>query len=261
MLTFSSGEMINWVNQFLWPFVRILALISTAPVFNERAITSRVKIGLALFITMLVAPYLPLNSTPIFSVAGVWLLIQQILIGIALGISMQLAFAAIRHAGEMIGLQMGLAFATFFDPAGGPNMPVLARFLNILAMLLFLSFDGHLWLLSLLADSFYTLPVSANPINSYAFLAIARAGGLIFLNGLMLALPIVTLLLTINLSLGLLNRVAPQLSIFVVGFPVTLTIGIMTVGFLIPLLAPFAEHLFSEFFNLLADILTQLPGS
>ncbi|ATA24390.1 flagellar biosynthetic protein FliR [Brenneria goodwinii] len=261
MLTFNSWDMLNWVSQFFWPFVRILALISTAPVFSERSISNRVKIGLALFITLLVAPYLPLNTTPIFSVIGIWVLIQQILIGIALGISMQLAFAAIRHAGELIGLQMGLAFATFFDPTGGPNMQVLARILNILAILLFLSFDGHLWLISLLADSFYTLPISANPLNSHAFLAIARAGGLIFINGLMLALPIVTLLLTINLSLGLLNRVAPQLSIFVVGFPVTLTVGIMTIGLLIPLIAPFAERLFSEVFDLLAEILTQLSAS
>ncbi|PWC17424.1 flagellar biosynthetic protein FliR [Brenneria corticis] len=260
MLTFSSWDMLNWVSQFFWPFVRILALISTAPVFNERSISNRVKIGLALFITLLVAPYLPLNATPIFSVVGIWVLIQQILIGIALGISMQLAFAAIRHAGELIGLQMGLAFATFFDPTGGPNMQVLARFLNILAILLFLTFDGHLWLISLLADSFYTLPISANPLNSGAFLALARAGGLIFINGLMLALPIVTLLLTINLALGFLNRVAPQLSIFVVGFPITLAIGIMTIGLLIPLLPPFAERLFGEVFDLLADILTQLPS-
>ncbi|MFC3395200.1 flagellar biosynthetic protein FliR [Brenneria rubrifaciens] len=261
MLTFNSAEIVNWVNQFFWPFVRILALISTAPVFSERAIGNRVKIGLALLVTLLIAPYLPLNATPIFSAAGIWILIQQILIGVALGFSMQLAFAAIRMAGEFIGLQMGLAFATFFDPTGGPNMQVLSRFLNILAILLFLSFDGHLWLISLVADSFYTLPVSSNPINSHAFLALARAGGLIFLNGLMLALPIITILLIINLSLGLLNRVAPQLSIFVVGFPVTLSIGIMTVGFLIPLLAPFAERLFGEFFDLLADIVTQLPGA
>ncbi|AFR04095.1 flagellar type III secretion system protein FliR [Pectobacterium brasiliense] len=261
MLTFNSWDMVNWVSQFFWPFVRILALISTAPVFNERAIGNRVKIGLGALITLLVAPYLPLNTTPIFSVAGVWLLIQQILIGVTLGLSMQLAFAAIRHAGELIGLQMGLAFATFFDPTGGPNMQVVARFLNILAILLFLTFDGHLWMISLLADSFYTLPISANPINSHAFLALARAGGLIFINGLMLALPIITLLLTINLALGMLNRVAPQLSVFVVGFPITLTVGIMTLGLLLPLVPPFAEHLFSEVFDLLADILTQLASS
>lgn len=92
-----------------------------------------------------------------------WLASQQILIGVALGLTMQFAFAAIRLAGEVIGMQMGLSFATFFDPSGGPNTPVLARLLNLLAMLLFLSFDGHLWLISLLADSFHTLPIQPAP--------------------------------------------------------------------------------------------------
>ena len=114
---------------------------------------------------------------------------QQILIGIALGFTMQFAFAAVRTAGEIIGLQMGLSFATFVDPASHLNMPVLARIIDMLAMLLFLTFDGHLWLISLLVDTFHTLPIGGNPVNSNAFLALARAGSLIFLNGLMLALP------------------------------------------------------------------------
>ena len=138
-------------------------------------------------------------------------------------------------------------------------MPVLARFLDMLAMLLFLTFNGHLWLISLLADSFHTLPIGGDPLNANAFLALAKAGGLIFLNGMRLALPLIILLLTINLALGLLNRVAPQLSVFAIGFPVTLSIGILTIGILMPLLAPFCEHLFSEVFDLLSDILSEMP--
>lgn len=123
---------------------------------------------------------------------------QQILIGIALGFTMQFAFAAVRTAGEFIGLQMGLSFATFVDPGSHLNMPVLARIMDMLAMLLFLTFNGHLWLISLLVDTFHTLPIGSNPVNSNAFMALAVAGGLIFLNGLMLALPVITLLLTLN---------------------------------------------------------------
>ncbi|MEQ4509154.1 MAG: flagellar biosynthetic protein FliR, partial [Dickeya sp.] len=77
--------------------------------------------------------------------------------------------------------------------------------------------------------------------------------------GLMLALPIITLLLTINLSLGLLNRMAPQLSVFVIGFPVTLSVGILLISAMMPLIAPFCERLFSEIFDLLADIVSELP--
>jgi len=131
--------------------------------------------------------------------------------------------------------------------------------MDLLALLLFLTFDGHLWLISMLVDTFHTLPVGNNPVNTNAFLALARAGGLIFINGLMLALPVITMLLTLNMSLGLLNRMAPQLSVFSIGFPITLSVGILLMALLMPLIAPFCEHLFSEIFNLLADIVGELP--
>ncbi len=137
-------------------------------------------------------------------------------------------------------------------------MPVLARILDMLAMLLFLSFNGHLWLISMLVDTFHTLPIGDNPVNSNAFLALTHAAGLIFLNGLMLALPLITLLLTLNLALGLLNRVSPQLSVFAIGFPITLTVGILSLGMMMPLLAPFCEHLFGEVFDLLAQFVSEL---
>lgn len=204
-------------------------------------------------------PIITCQRCSCFSFFALWLAVQQILIGIALGFTMQFAFAAVRTAGEIIGLQMGLSFATFVDPASHLNMPVLARIMDMLALLLFLTFNGHLWLISLLVDTFHTLPIGGEPLNSNAFLALTKAGSLIFLNGLMLALPLITLLLTLNLALGLLNRMAPQLSIFVIGFPLTLAVGISLMAALMPLIAPFCEHLFSEIFNLLADIISELP--
>ncbi|WJV60929.1 flagellar biosynthetic protein FliR [Pectobacteriaceae bacterium CE70] len=256
MLEFTSVEFNNWLNQFFWPFVRMLALISTAPILNEREVNLRVKIGLALLSTLLIGPYLTITPVAIFSATGMWLLVKQMLVGVCIGFTMQLAFATFRFAGEVIGLQMGLSFATFFDPSGGPNMPILARILNLLAMLIFLAFNGHLWLISMLSDSFHVIPINTDAIDTNIFYSIARSGSLIFLNGLSLALPLITLLLAINLSLGLLNRITPQLSVFVIGFPVTLTVGILTIGLLMPLIPPFAEHLFSEMFDLIAALVT-----
>lgn len=260
MLHVTSDQWLQWLGMYFWPLLRVLALISTAPILSERTVPKRVKLGLGVVITFIIAPNLPANEVTIFSMDGLWLALQQLLIGVALGFTMQFAFAAIRTAGELIGLQMGLSFATFFDPSSNLNMPVLARFMDLLALLLFLTFNGHLWLISMLVDTFHTLPIGGEPVNSNAFLALARAGGMIFLNGLMLALPVITMLLTLNLSLGLLNRMAPQLSVFSIGFPVTLSVGILLMVTLMPLIAPFCEHLFSEVFNLLADILSELPG-
>jgi flagellar biosynthetic protein FliR len=259
MLHFTSDQFMEWLGLYFWPLLRVMALIMTAPILSEKSIPKRVKIGLGMLITFVIAPTLPPMNIPIFSPQAVWLALQQVLIGVAIGFTMQLAFAAIRTAGELIGLQMGLSFATFFDPGSHLNMPVLARVIDMLAMLLFLTFNGHLWLISMLVDTFHTLPIGGNPVNSNAFLALTRAAGLIFINGLMLALPVITLLLTVNLSLGLLNRMAPQLSVFVIGFPITLTVGLILMGLLMPLIAPFCEHLFSEIFNLLSDIVRELP--
>ncbi|HFR2696199.1 TPA: flagellar biosynthetic protein FliR, partial [Shigella flexneri] len=246
MMQETSDQWLSWLSLYFWPLLRVLALISTAPILSERSVPKRVKLGLAMMITFAIAPSLPANDVPVFSFFALWLAVQQILIGIALGFTMQFAFAAVRTAGEIIGLQMGLSFATFVDPGSHLNMPVLARIMDMLALLLFLTFNGHLWLISLLVDTFHTLPIGSEPLNSNAFLAPTKAGSLIFLNGLMLALPLITLLLTLNLALGLLNRMAPQLSIFVIGFPLTLTVGISLMAALMPLIAPFCEHLFSE---------------
>lgn len=258
MINLDSGQLVHWISQFFWPMVRLLALFASAPVLSEKSIPNRVKIGLAVLTTWILMPLLPPVDVTLFTAAGFWLLLQQILIGVGLGLTMQFAFGAVRMAGEVIGLQMGLSFATFFDPGSRLNMPVLARFLDMLAMLLFLTFNGHLWLISMLVDSFHTMPISDQPLNANAFMALVKAAGLIFLNGMMLALPLIVLLLMLNMALGLLNRVTPQLSVFVVGFPITLTVGILSIGLMMPLLAPFCEHLFSEVFDLLAQFLSEL---
>ena len=218
MITLDSSQLVQWVSQFFWPLVRIMALFATAPILSERSVSKRVKIGLAVMITWLLMPLLPAVNVTLFSPAGFWLLIQQMLIGIALGFTMQFAFAAVRLAGEVIGLQMGISFATFFDPNSG-NTPVISRLLHLLAMLLFLSVNGHLWLLALLAESFTRLPLNAEPLHAGGLRYLVMQSGLVVSQGLMLGLPIITLLLCINMTLGLLNRLAPQLSIFVVGFP------------------------------------------
>jgi flagellar biosynthetic protein FliR len=260
MLTIDSGQLIVWLNTFFWPALRILALISSAPFLSERSIPNRVKLALGLTVTFLVAPQINVPYVPIVSIIGLWLGVQQILIGVAIGVTMQLAFAAIRMAGEIIGLQMGISFATFFDPNNRTNEPVIAEFLNLLTMLLFLSFNGHLWMISLVVDSFHTLPLRTGELFSAGFMTVASTASLLFSYGLMFSLPLVTVLLAINMVLGLLNRITPQLSVFAIGFPITLSVGLLTFALSMPLLAPFCERLFAVFFNQLPILLEKMAG-
>jgi flagellar biosynthesis protein FliR len=243
----TSAQLAAWTTAFLWPFVRILALVSTAPVLGDPVVPRQIKVALAALLAIVLAPALgTATAVPIVSAAGVWIVAQQVLVGVAMGFCMRLVFAAVQAAGEYIGLQMGLSFASFYDPASGGQTVVVARLLNLLAVLIFLALDGHLLLIAALAHSFETLPVADAPLAAGGWMTLARAGGGIFATGLMLALPLVTALLILNLAMGILNRASPQFSIFAVGFPLTLLAGIAMLYLLMPNLAAFLDPRFGD---------------
>jgi flagellar biosynthesis protein FliR len=255
----TSDQLSVWMVAFLWPFVRMLALISTAPVFSEKVVPRTVKVGMALLLAVAIAPTLgALPSVPLVSAAGLWILIQQILIGAAMGFSMKMVFAMVQAAGEYVGLQMGLSFASFFDPTSGGNTMVLARLLNVIAMLLFLVVDGHLVLIETLAESFQILPIADAPLAASGWFLLVKAGAQIFQGGLILALPLIATLLTLNLAMGILNRVSPQFSIFSVGFPITLLAGIAMLQVLMQYMGPFLEPRFAAGFSFTQEFLKGL---
>ncbi|EWG67273.1 Flagellar biosynthetic protein MopE [Enterobacter sp. DC4] len=254
MLALSLVSLFPQISHLFWPFLRILALFSSAPLFSEKQISKKVKIGLALILSALIAPQLPDNSVAIYSFSGLWCGAQQLLIGTAIGLSAQLIFVAVRHAGEIIGLQMGLSFATFYDPSGGQNMPVVARLLNLLVTMLFLIFNGHLYMIEVVAESFKTLPIGVSLMGAAGFYTLVAGAGMVFKFGLMLGLPVIALLLCLNLTLGIINRLLPQLSVFVIGFPLSLSVGMLALSLIMYTLSPFFSHLLAGCFDGLRDV-------
>jgi flagellar biosynthesis protein FliR len=245
MFTVTYAQLNGWLTAFLWPFTRILALIAAAPVFSNKSLPTRVKIGLAAFTTLIVAPTIgPMPQVTVFSADGVWILANQFLIGIALGFVMQVVFGIVSTAGELMGLGMGLGFATFFDPQSASNASAVSSVLNMFATLAFLAFDGHLQMIAALVETFQSVPVSANVLAAPGWRMLAGWGSVIFSSGLLLALPVVVALLITNLSLGILNRAAPQIGIFQVGFAVTVLAGLLLTMMMVPNLIPFFARLF-----------------
>jgi flagellar biosynthetic protein FliR len=225
--TFNALQAETWIATLLWPFLRVLALMSSAPLLSHRAVPARAKIGLALLVAVLLAAGLPSAPTaPLFSAASLMLLAQQVLVGLALGLSMRIAFAAVELAGDLIGLQMGLGFATFFDPQTSAQTPIVGGLLSVASMLVFLSLDGPLLMLAGLADSFELAPVGADFYASLRWDRVSLLGAEMFALGLQLALPLLTTMLLCNIALGVMARAAPQLNLFSVGFPVTLLTGL-----------------------------------
>lgn len=243
----SFAQLQAWLSLFLWPFARITAFLAAAPLWGHSSVPNQVKIALALLLTVVVSGTLPpLPAVPVMSWAGVGILVEQVLIGVALGLALQILFAVVQAAGEFIGFQMGLAFATFFAPDTGANTMILSSLFYMLALLMFLAFNGHLMVIDVLASSFVTLPVGVGTLDASAFELLVRFGGTLFLYGLLLALPLVAALLIINLSMGILNRAAPQFTVFSVGFPMSLTAGIFLLTIVMNDLGRFLQGLFSD---------------
>ncbi len=237
MLHFSSVQLEAWIAMLLWPATRILAALSVAPLFGHANIPSTVKLGLGLLLAIAVAPALPaLPAVPLLSGDGLMVLVQQLLIGLAIGFTMRLVFSAVELAGELAALTMGLSFSSFFDPNSQSEASSVSQLFGWLALMVFVSSNLHLALLASLTDSFTTLPVSALPVGSGPFKVVALYGGKIFATGLQLALPIVAALLVTNLALGILTKAAPQLNLFGIGFPITLGVGFLMIGLVLPYL-------------------------
>ena len=245
MFTVTETQLLAWLTPVLWPFLRALALLATLPVFSQRTVPVRLKVGLALFIALAsqaslpAMPLIPLDSPQVFMVV-----LQQVLVGVSLGFAVRVVFAAVELGGELIGLQMGLNFAGFFDPVTASQGTATARFFSTIVGFLFVLINGHLAIIAALVKSFEVFAVGDEPFAFLRQVQPQRWGTEVFSLGLWIALPLVGMLLFVNLVLGVISRVAPQISIFWVGFPLTLSVGLIGMLVTLPLIdAPFTMAL------------------
>jgi flagellar biosynthesis protein FliR len=245
MVNFTEAQLLAWVSPLLWPFLRALALLSALPVLGQRIVPVRIRIALAFFVALAAQASLPETSTPALdSPAALMLVAQQVLIGVSLGFAVRVVFAAVEFAGEAVGLQMGLNFASFFDPTTAAQTTTSGRLFGSMVALLFIVVNGHLAIIATLVQSFQSFPVDAEPFAFLRQMQAYRWGAEIFMLGLWIALPMMGMLLFVNIVLGVISRVAPQINVFAVGFPVTLGVGLLGMLLTLPLMqAPFTMAL------------------
>jgi flagellar biosynthetic protein FliR len=242
VLSFTAAEAERFVAALVLPFLRILALYSSAPLFSHATVPRPARIGLAALTAALLVPTLPPPpDVPLVSAAGLMLVAVEIAIGLAIGFFLQLVFAAVELAGDAIGLQMGLSFAAFIDPQNQTPTPIVGSLLSIVLILVFLATNAHLMLLAALGDSFVRWPVGTTPGWPEVSTIVAQ-GAFMFDLGLRIALPVIGVLLLVNLALGVLARTAPQLNLFAVGFPLTLIGGIAAMVLAMPAMVATMER-------------------
>jgi len=240
------APIVEQVATYIWPFVRIGAFVMVMPVVGGSFVPLRVRLLLAIALTIVIAPVIPTASTPeVLSAAGLVTMIQEIGIGITLGFLVQLVFDAISLGGQVIGMSMGLGFAVFLDRARGVNIPVLGQLFLMLGMLLFLAMDGHLALIQLLARSFHAWPVGISGLTVSMLAELLNWTGQMFVFAVKIALPAITSILVVNLAFGTMSRAAPTLNLFAVGFPVAMLSGFMVIFLNVEVLLENVMHFLS----------------
>jgi flagellar biosynthetic protein FliR len=231
----TSAQIAAWTGYVFWPLVRILALLSTAPALSHRAFPVRAKVALGVAIALVLAPVVhapPLGNA--LDAVFFETLVRNILVGATLGFAIRILFSGIELSGQMIGLQIGMSFGGFFNPEATDTDNPVANFISLLVLLIFLAIDGHLMVLYGLRQSFEIFPIAEQAPPMLAFDAIAGLGAQVFSIALSISLPILAVMLLINIVLGVMARVSPQLHVFAVGFPVTLFTGLTLLFLLVP---------------------------
>jgi flagellar biosynthetic protein FliR len=257
-MNLSYIELNSLLASYFLPFIRVSAMLLAMPIFGSFTLPARIRVLTAVVLTMVIAPTIdqPINID-LLSGDTVVTIIQQVLIGLIMGFSLQIVFHAFVLGGQVIAMQMGLGFAAMMDPQTGSNVPFVSQFYTILVTLVFFALDGHLIMISVLAESFNILPVSIHGISQSDYMTMAYWGGQMFSGAVMMALPAIAALLLVNISFGVMTRAAPQLNIFAVGFPITIVFGFSIMLAALPGLLPQIESQFESGFTFMQNIVEE----
>ena len=252
-------ELIGYIMPLLgalwWPFCRIMALLSTAPVIGEGQVPLPVRALLSVVLAFLMLPLSSSNPYVMpdpFSLHGVVAMAEQALIGAAMGLALQFATGAIAMLGYLASSQIGFSMAQMNDPVNGQTSDVVSSLLALVAMMVFFAIDGHVLLATVLGQSFKAWPIGAGyqPLMLHT---IAVNLGWVFAAALLLALPIVFSTMVVQMGFGFLNRVAPSLNLFSLGFSLVTIFGLLM---LVQLVRFIPEH----YIALTNQVLEMLQG-
>lgn len=230
LISVSAAELTAWLGQWWWPFIRIGAAFWVMPLFGDGRVPPQVRLLLAFLLSLLLAPMLKgMPSIDPFSVQAILIALEQLLFGLLFGLCVQMLFMVMTMAGQILSMQMGLAMAVMNDPSNGESAPIISQIMLIFATLLFLGLNGHLVVLEVLVQSLRSWPPGAS-LYQLDLKGVVGLFGWSIGAALILTLPAVVAMLMVNLTFGVMNRTAPSLNIFSLGFPMTLLLGLLTLA-------------------------------
>ena len=251
-MTFFVAEIVEMFQTFVWPFVRITALMITAPIFSQRALNLRTRIVTGFVLTWMIYPFIDIPQVDPFSVSAIYGLFNEVTVGALMGFTLQIVSAAIVVSGHAVSSSMGLGMANMMDPNLG-NVPTLSQFLLIIGLLVFLSLGGHLVAISILVQSYVAIPVGSGLLSTEAISGFIDFSSQVFIGAIIMVLPIMLGLLMINGCLGVISRASPSLNVFAVGFPALIPIGFGMVLLSMVIIISKMEGLWFQAFQILTE--------
>ncbi len=241
---------------------RVGGLFIMGPIFASRTAPVRVRVACIFFITLAMLPLV--GATPPAFAAGAGMAVMlgmlafETMIGFTIGLVAQLTFGAVQMAGQLAGIQMGIGLANLIDPQTQEHITSLAQWQNLLALLIFLSIDGHHMLIRAVADSFVVLPIGGGLPSAAGFGIVLDLAGGLFVVALKIAAPVLMLLLLVNAAMGVLAKLIPQLNVFIVGFPLNVAAGLFVLGASQPFTVRLLVASFAEVQTSLANVVRAL---
>jgi flagellar biosynthetic protein FliR len=255
MIELSVEQIYQWIGQYFWPFCRIAAFFTMMPIISTQLVSTRIRLGLALGVTVVVAPVIePVPMMDLLSMQSFIIILQQILIGLALGFVLQLLFQIFVVGGQVVAMQNGLGFATLVDPVNGINVASISQLYLMTVNLLFFAFNGHLAVMYLIGTSFEQLPIGTTGLPVENYLQLVKLASWMFSGAILVALPSIMALLVVNVSFGVISKVAPQMNIIAVGFPFTMVMGLVIIWLTLANVLPQYERLSADAFDYLKEM-------
>jgi flagellar biosynthetic protein FliR len=226
-LDFGFGPLEAEFCRFVFVMTRIGAALFAAPLFGAAAVPAQVRVMLTAALAVLVCSWTQVAAPPaLLSLAGLVVVAGEVVIGLALGFVMQLAFAAPAIGAELIGAGMGMSIAASADPINGAHSAVFGQYFSVVLTVLFFGIGAHLDWISLLIESYRTFPPGTPWLTPGRLHLIDMFAADMFLAGLSIALPVVVLLLVVHIVTGIIGRSAPALNLFALGLPAGVLAGI-----------------------------------
>ena len=227
--------MISQFSHVIWPLPRISGLFLTMPLISSKLVPSRIRIAFALVLAFVCAPFISDQLSFLhFEGRYVVIVFHELLLGLLMGFVLQLVFQVFIIGGQVIAMQAGLGFATMVDPSSKASVPLVSQFYLMMVSLMFLVLNGHLAVFDALLSSFQEMPVGKISLGFSAIGSVLTFSGWMFKEAVLVALPAILALLIVNLAFGVMTRVAPQLNIFSIGFPLSLIMGMVIIRISLP---------------------------